>query len=187
MWVTGHGLCASVRQESQFDGCKKKRTYGQPTGKHLVQGDGLGISAAIVMQSSHGVACAKPERHGVRAAQPSKEHNEHIRHKEVNWQRVRDAVRSRAAAKKIVTTVGFEPTPFLTSALNWRLRPLGQVASHAIVPAISFYRSLLTRQNSGARSRPSSHLCARIAVTSAVLCVCVCKLWAFQLRRVDRV
>ena len=26
-----------------------------------------------------------------------------------------------------MTTVGFEPTPFQTSALNWRLRPLGQV------------------------------------------------------------
>lgn len=29
-------------------------------------------------------------------------------------------------SKKDVTAVGFEPTPFQTSALNWRLRPLGQ-------------------------------------------------------------
>ena len=28
--------------------------------------------------------------------------------------------------QKDVTAVGFEPTPFQTSALNWRLRPLGQ-------------------------------------------------------------
>ena len=27
----------------------------------------------------------------------------------------------------IVITVGFEPTPVKTSALNWRLRPLGHV------------------------------------------------------------
>ena len=26
-----------------------------------------------------------------------------------------------------MTNVGFEPTPFQTSALNWRLRPLGQL------------------------------------------------------------
>ena len=28
---------------------------------------------------------------------------------------------------KIVTTGGFEPPPVKTSALNWRLRPLGQM------------------------------------------------------------
>ena len=27
----------------------------------------------------------------------------------------------------MLTTVGFEPTPVKTSALNWRLRPLGHV------------------------------------------------------------
>ncbi len=26
-----------------------------------------------------------------------------------------------------MSTVGFEPTPFRTSALSWRLRPLGQI------------------------------------------------------------
>ena len=29
-----------------------------------------------------------------------------------------------------MTAVGFEPTPFRTSALSWRLRPLGQVTIH---------------------------------------------------------
>ena len=28
-----------------------------------------------------------------------------------------------------MTTVGFEPTPVKTSALNWRLRPLGQMVN----------------------------------------------------------
>ena len=29
--------------------------------------------------------------------------------------------------KKILTTEGFEPSPFRNSALNYRLRPLGQI------------------------------------------------------------
>ena len=29
-----------------------------------------------------------------------------------------------------MVAVGFEPTPSRTSALNWRLRPLGQTTSH---------------------------------------------------------
>jgi hypothetical protein len=29
--------------------------------------------------------------------------------------------------KKIMIKVGFEPTPFRTSALSWRLRPLGHL------------------------------------------------------------
>ena len=32
-----------------------------------------------------------------------------------------------ATQKKIVTTEGFEPSPFRNSALNYRLRPLGQI------------------------------------------------------------
>ena len=32
-----------------------------------------------------------------------------------------------SAQKKIVTTEGFEPSPFRNSALNYRLRPLGQI------------------------------------------------------------
>ena len=31
--------------------------------------------------------------------------------------------------QKIVTTGGFEPPPVKTSALNWRLRPLGQMVA----------------------------------------------------------
>ena len=36
-----------------------------------------------------------------------------------------------------MTAVGFEPTPFRTSALSWRLRPLGH--------AVSWYRQLARR------------------------------------------
>ena len=35
-----------------------------------------------------------------------------------------------ARQKEDLITVGFEPTPSRTSALSWRLRPLGQVTSH---------------------------------------------------------
>lgn len=31
-----------------------------------------------------------------------------------------------------MTAVGFEPTPFRTSALNWRLRPLGQTVCYYV-------------------------------------------------------
>ena len=34
-----------------------------------------------------------------------------------------------ACIAMFVTGVGFEPTPFRTSALSWRLRPLGQPIS----------------------------------------------------------
>ena len=33
----------------------------------------------------------------------------------------------RIYCKKILTTEGFEPSPFRNSALNYRLRPLGQI------------------------------------------------------------
>ncbi len=36
--------------------------------------------------------------------------------------------------QKDVTAVGFEPTPFQTSALNWRLRPLGQAITAWHIP-----------------------------------------------------
>ena len=34
---------------------------------------------------------------------------------------------------KRMNTVGFEPTPFRTSALSWRLRPLGHVSSAEVL------------------------------------------------------
>ncbi len=34
---------------------------------------------------------------------------------------------SVVGGKERMANVGFEPTPFQTSALNWRLRPLGQL------------------------------------------------------------
>ena len=42
---------------------------------------------------------------------------------------------TRCYEKKIkLANVGFEPTPFRTSALNWRLRPLGQLTDrHSII------------------------------------------------------
>ena len=45
-------------------------------------------------------------------------------------------------AAKSVTAVGFEPTPFRTSALSWRLRPLGHAVSELV-----YKRSLNKRQN----------------------------------------
>ena len=41
-----------------------------------------------------------------------------------------------------MTAVGFEPTPFRTSALSWRLRPLGHAVSELV-----YKRSLNKRQN----------------------------------------
>ena len=38
-----------------------------------------------------------------------------------------------------MTAVGFEPTPVKTSALNWRLRPLGQAVGCSSVPATQLY------------------------------------------------
>ena len=38
--------------------------------------------------------------------------------------------RRAKSQKEDLITVGFEPTPSRTSALSWRLRPLGQVTSH---------------------------------------------------------
>ena len=39
--------------------------------------------------------------------------------------------------KSKLANVGFEPTPFRTSALNWRLRPLGQFTTLSYFPGHS--------------------------------------------------
>ena len=45
----------------------------------------------------------------------------------------RDEIRKREnETERKMTAVGFEPTPFRTSALSWRLRPLGHAVSHQL-------------------------------------------------------
>lgn len=41
-------------------------------------------------------------------------------------------------SKERMANVGFEPTPFQTSALNWRLRPLGQLTIENLITYISY-------------------------------------------------
>jgi hypothetical protein len=52
------------------------------------------------------------------------------------WKKVRKGKwkeKGKCEGKKgKMVTVGFEPTPSRTSALNWRLRPLGQITFHFI-------------------------------------------------------
>ena len=48
-----------------------------------------------------------------------------------------------AAVGKKVTAVGFEPTPFRTSALSWRLRPLG----HAVADDCASYENQQNLKN----------------------------------------
>lgn len=38
--------------------------------------------------------------------------------------------------------VGFEPTPFRTSALSWRLRPLGHLTNFGLLPREAAFKLL---------------------------------------------
>ena len=44
--------------------------------------------------------------------------------------------------KKYMTTEGFEPSPFRNSALNYRLRPLGQIVIANFISILLAYKSL---------------------------------------------
>ena len=41
---------------------------------------------------------------------------------------------------KTLNKVGFEPTPFRTSALSWRLRPLGHLSFVEVLQAIMTFK-----------------------------------------------
>ena len=45
--------------------------------------------------------------------------------------------------KSFVTTEGFEPSPLRNSALNYRLRPLGQIVIANFISILLAYKSLL--------------------------------------------
>ena len=45
--------------------------------------------------------------------------------------------------KSFVTTEGFEPSPLRNSALNYRLRPLGQIVIANFIPILFEYKFIL--------------------------------------------
>jgi hypothetical protein len=47
----------------------------------------------------------------------------------------------RSSARRIMTRVGFEPTPFRTTALTWRLRPLGHLAVYLVASLLQSKRN----------------------------------------------
>ena len=53
-----------------------------------------------------------------------------------------------------MTAVGFEPTPFRTSALSWRLRPLG----HAIVEYNVILLKLIKQQTVAINSQKTKEI-----------------------------
>ena len=65
----------------------------------------------------------------------------------------------RVGSKRCMANAGFEPAPFQTSALNWRLRPLGQLTTITPDKSRSQTRSFMTNNNAKDYTRPSDAYC----------------------------